>query len=105
MSDTPTNHFSKKCEILADLWLNYREDEMLQEFFEYNDIGIPLGYAISEELAKPTEIGVRYVEETYALLLESLELPDLEWEMVDDMFAEAEFQAEQELRKKNKDKE
>jgi hypothetical protein len=94
MSDTPTNHFSKKCEILADLWLNYKDDEQLQDFFEYNDIGIPLGYAIAEELAKPTEIGVRYVEETYALLLESLELPDVEFTDVEEMFAESQWQVE-----------
>jgi hypothetical protein len=103
MSDTPTNHFSKKCEILADLWLNYKDDEQLQDFFEYNDIGIPLGYAIAEELAKPTEIGVRYVEETYALLLESLDLPDLEWEGIDEMFGEVQLLQEEESEQKDKD--
>jgi hypothetical protein len=92
MSDTPTNHFSKKCEILADLWLNYRDDEQLKDFIEYNDIGIPLGYAIAEELAKPTEIGVRYVEESYALLCEALELPDdIEWDSLDTMLQEKDW--------------
>jgi hypothetical protein len=92
MSDTPTNHFSKKCEILADLWLNYRDDEQLKDFIEYNDIGIPLAYAIAEELAKPTEIGVRYVEESYALLCEALELPDdIEWDSLDTMLQEKDW--------------
>ena len=64
MSDTPTNHFSRKCEILADIWLNYRDDEALKDFIYYNDIGIPLAYIIFEGLAKPEEISEKYVEET-----------------------------------------
>jgi hypothetical protein len=97
MSDTPTNHFSRKCEILADIWLNYRDDEQLKDFIEYNDIGIPLAYAVAEELAKPTEIGVRYVEETYALLLESLDLEDSdELDSIDTMFDEAILKREDE---------
>jgi hypothetical protein len=76
MSDTPTNPFSKKCEILGDLWLNYRASEQFEDFIEYNDIGLPLAYAFSEEIAKPTEIAEKYIDETYSLLLEALELED-----------------------------
>jgi hypothetical protein len=86
MSDTPTNHFSYKCEILADLWLNYRDNEQLKDFIEYNDIGIPLAYAIAEDLAKPTEIGIRYVEESYSLLVDSLGIESDEYESLDEMF-------------------
>ena len=92
MSDTPTNDFSKKCEILADLWLNHRDNEQLEDFIEYNDIGIPLGYAFSEELAKPTEIGMKYVNETYALLCEALEIPDdIDWDSLETMLNEKEY--------------
>jgi hypothetical protein len=96
MSDTPTNHFSKKCEILADLWLNHRSDDEFQDFIEYNDIGLPLAYAFTEELAKPTEIGTKFVDETYDLFLQSLDLPDIEWQSLEDMFAESQWQAEDE---------
>jgi hypothetical protein len=96
MSDTPTNHFSKKCEILADLWLNHRSDDEFQDFIEYNDIGLPLAYAFTEELAKPTEIGTKFVDETYDLFLQSLDLPDIEWQSLEDMFAESQWQAEAE---------
>ena len=100
MSDTPATHFSKKCEILSDLWRNYKDDQDLQDFFEHNDIGIPLGYAIAEELAKPTALGVKYVEETYALLLKSLDLPDVEFTDVEEMLAESQWQIEDEAEAK-----
>jgi len=76
MSETPINHFSKKCEILGDLWLNYRASEQFEDFIEYNDIGLPLAYAFANEIAKETEIAERYIDETYNLLLEALEIED-----------------------------
>jgi hypothetical protein len=95
MSETPTNHFSRKCEILADLWLNHRGDSDLEDFIEYNDIGLPLAYAFAEDLAKPTEIATRYIEETFALLVEALEVnPDLEYESLDEMFSESKWEQE-----------
>jgi hypothetical protein len=88
MSDTPTNHFSKKCGILADLWLNYKTDSNFEDFVEYNDIGLPLAYAFAEDLAKPTEIGTKYVVETYALLIEALEIEDdPTFETLDDLLS------------------
>ena len=95
MSDTPTNHFSRQCEILADLWLNHRGDEQLEDFIEYNDIGLPLAYAFAEDLAKPTGLAEKYISETYALLVEALDLsPDLEYESLDDMFSESKWEEE-----------
>jgi hypothetical protein len=85
MSDTPTNHFSKKCEILADLWLNYRQDEQFADFIEYNDIGLPLAYAFANEIAKPTGIAEQYIEETYSLFLEALEIEDEVFDSLDEM--------------------
>ena len=85
MSDTPTNHFSKKCEILGDLWLNYRQDEQFADFIEYNDIGLPLAYAFANEIAKPTGIAEQYIEETYSLFLEALEIEDEVFDSLDEM--------------------
>jgi hypothetical protein len=36
------NTFDNKISILAELWMNYRDDEELQDFIEYNDLGLPL---------------------------------------------------------------
>jgi hypothetical protein len=66
--------FENKCEILADLWLNFKDDENLEDFVEYNDLGLPLAYLIHTEIVIPTELSYTYVEETYNLLAESLGL-------------------------------
>ena len=90
MSATPTNHFFRKCEILGDLWLNYRQDEEFQDFIEYNDLGLPLAYAFANEIAKETEIAERYINESYELLAESLGVSDtVEFDSLDAMLEES----------------
>ena len=66
--------FETKCAILADLWLNYRDIEGLQDFIEYNDIGLPLAYLVHSELVTANDQSLLYVDETYNLLAESLGL-------------------------------
>lgn len=69
------------CTILADLWINYREDTDLSDFAEYNDIGLPLAYFLSEGLVTEiTEDGQKYVIESFNLLLAALNLQDKEIE-------------------------
>jgi hypothetical protein len=74
----PTN-FENKCAILADLWLNYKDNEELEDFIEYNDLGLPLAYLIHTGLVTVTDEGIIYVDETFDLLVSSLGL-DLEGE-------------------------
>jgi len=74
MATTP---FSNKVAILADLWINYRDDENFEDFISYNDLGLPLGYIVNTELATPTDQGMLYINETFDLLCAALEL-DLE---------------------------
>jgi hypothetical protein len=64
--------FENKCEILADLWLNFRNDSEIEDFVDYNDLGLPLAYLIHAELVEVLEDGMPYVEETYNLLAKSL---------------------------------
>jgi hypothetical protein len=75
MSDSQTP-FETKAEILADLWLNYRSDAEFTDFIEYNDIGLPLAYAIANDIVKTTDVATRFIEETFALLLEGLDIDD-----------------------------
>ena len=63
-----------KIAILADLWLNYQDIDGMQDFLEYNDIGLPLAYSINAGLSEITDDGIVYIEETYGLLVESLGL-------------------------------
>ena len=82
----PTN-FSNKVAILADLWINYRDDDNFEDFISYNDLGLPLGYIVNTELATPTDQGMLYINETFDLLCAALEL-DLEkdYESLQQMF-------------------
>jgi len=66
--------FETQCAILSDLWLNYKDHEELEDFVEYNDLGLPLAYLIHTELARVTEDGIPYIEETFNLLCAALDL-------------------------------
>lgn len=79
---TPLN---AKCEILADLWLNYRDEVDFEEFIKYNDLGLPLAYAISSGIVLITDKAVSFIEETFDLLLAGLEIEDLGFETLDDV--------------------
>lgn len=85
MSKTSSQEFDSKCNILAELWINYRQDEQFRDFLEYNDLGLPLAYAFANELATPTGIAERYIEETYSLLVEALGIPDETYESLEEM--------------------
>ena len=83
--------FENQCVILADLWLNYRDHEELEDFVEYNDLGLPLAYLIHTELATVTEEGIPYVEETFNLLCSALELDqDADYISLNEMLGESE---------------
>ena len=79
--------FSTKASILADLWINFRDDEELQDFCEYNDIGLPLAYFIHTDLVKTSDEGAAHVEETFNLLCDALNLDlDGDYESLNHMF-------------------
>ena len=84
MSDNLTP-FSSQCEILADLWLNYRTDETFSDFIEYNDIGLPLAYAVTNGIAEVNEVGKSLIGETFDLLLEGLGTSDTGFDNLDDL--------------------
>jgi hypothetical protein len=77
--------FDNKCLILADLWLNYRSNEDFVDFIEYNDMGLPLAYALSEGIVKGTEMSDKFVDETFDLLLAGIGIEDTGFESLDDV--------------------
>jgi hypothetical protein len=79
------NTFQNKVTILAELWMNYRDDDELKDFIEYNDIGLPLAYLLMNEIVLPSEQSAIYINETYDLLVGALGIPDKEWESLDEM--------------------
>lgn len=75
MSDNLTP-YSNKCEILAELWLDYRQDEEFKDFIEYNDLGLPLAYAIHNGIVESNGIAEGFIEETFTVLLSALGTED-----------------------------
>jgi hypothetical protein len=79
------NTFENKITILAELWMNYRDDEDLQDFVEYNDLGLPLAYFLMNEIVEATDQSEIYIDETYNLFIASLGVEDIEWESLDEL--------------------
>ena len=82
MSKTP---FDVKCKILGDLWMQYRFEKQFTDFVSYNDLGLPLAFAMSEDLVKPAELAKSMVEESFDVLLASLKIQDEGFESLDDV--------------------
>ena len=82
------NTFENKITILAELWMNYRDDEDLQDFVEYNDLGLPLAYFLMNEIVLPTSQSELYINETYDLFIASLQVEDRQWESLDEVLGD-----------------
>lgn len=70
--------FADKCGILGQFWITYRDDEDLKGFTEYNDVGLPLAYFIAEGLVKETPLSEQYIDETFELFLDAIDLTEEE---------------------------
>jgi hypothetical protein len=77
--------FADKCGILGRFWIEYREDEELKTFLEYNDVGLPIAYFIAEGLVKETPLSEQYINETFDLLLAAIEVTEEEVDGIDNL--------------------
>jgi hypothetical protein len=82
--------FSSICDILGDLYSNYKEDKNFGDFIEFNDLGLPLAYLTKENLCEPSDDGIRYVTETWELFLAGLKVKDEGFEDLDQLLGFAE---------------
>jgi hypothetical protein len=81
--------FTKVCEILGALYINYKEDKEFKDFIDFNDLGLPLAYLVTENLCEVSDDGARYITETWVLFVQSLGLQDIGFETLDQMLAMA----------------
>ena len=72
MTENTTTPFSSRCDILAELWVEYKHDAKFQDFFDYNDLGLPLAYAISVGIVSSSDLSANFVNETFELFLDVL---------------------------------
>jgi hypothetical protein len=85
MTDKATTSFDKKCEILGDLWMQYRFEPQFIDFVSYNDVGLPMAFMVSEDLVTPAPLAKSMIEETFELLLGSLKISDDGFESLEDV--------------------
>lgn len=83
MKETP---FETRCAILAQLWVEERDDESYEDLFKYGDLGFPLAYAIANGIVKKTKKAEAFVDETFELLLAGFDLDDSGFETLEDIF-------------------
>lgn len=76
-----------KAQILSQLWLDYRDDEEFTDFIEYNDLGLPLAYAVSTDIVKITAQAEKMIGESFDLLLGGLEIEDTGFEDLEEVLA------------------
>ncbi|CAB4164734.1 hypothetical protein UFOVP828_94 [uncultured Caudovirales phage] len=89
-----TTPYNTKYAILSNLWTDYKDDKDMADFFEYNDLGLPLAFMIEQKIVESTPVAQVYIEETFELLVESLGLDsEEEYESIEEMF---DIQAENE---------
>lgn len=73
---TTSTDYSKKIEILNDLFLNYRDEERFEDFVDFNDVGLPLAHAIFAGIVQSTPMAEEVVKETFGLLLSLFNIDD-----------------------------
>lgn len=85
MTDKTSTPFSNRCEILAELWVEYKNDTEFEDFLDYNDLGLPLAYAIATDIIPPSPKAEMFINETFDLFLVSLERTDEGFESLSDI--------------------
>jgi hypothetical protein len=76
--------------LLGDFWLNYKDEEGFEDFVEYNDIGLPLAFMITEDIVLSTPIAEVYVNEAWELLCAALNVDSKQdYDVLEDMFLDA----------------
>lgn len=91
MTSESTNiPYSKKCLILSDFWLNYKDEEDFDDFVAYNDIGLPLAFMIAEDIVVSNPVAEVYVNEAWELLCSALNVDSKQdYDSLEDMFIDA----------------
>lgn len=88
LSNTETS-YDNKVDILADFWATYKNDPHFSDFVEYNDLGLPLAYAVANDIVSNTDLAQGFIEETFEMLIDVLEIQDTGFESLSDVLIAA----------------
>jgi hypothetical protein len=65
--------------------MDYRGEVEFQDFVQYNDLGLPLAYAISEGIVEKTDISSNFINEAFDILLAGLNIEDTGFNTLEDL--------------------
>jgi len=67
-----------KAAILSQFWMEFRDDEQLKDFVEFNDMGLPLAFFVASGIVQESPMAETYISETFNLFLVALEIEEQE---------------------------
>jgi hypothetical protein len=70
----------EKAEIIFEFINDFRGDEAFEDFFSYNDLGVPMAVMIVNDLIILNEGGVQVLDETWESLCLNLNDADVEYD-------------------------
>jgi len=70
---------------LAELWMQYKHNPEFLDFISYNDLGLPLAYAVSHGIVEINDQLEMFINETWSLLLDALSIEDTGFETLEDV--------------------
>lgn len=89
MSNESNTPLSNKCDILSELWMQYKnEDGDFTDYISYCDLALPIAYLHSMDLIDMNKSLEMFVDEAWDLLLSSMSIEvDAGFESLDDLFS------------------
>jgi hypothetical protein len=69
---------SKKCEVLSDIWTNYKNDDNLYDFVDYNLLGLATAYLVHNNLVDAKDEAVEIINNTFDFLTASTGIESLD---------------------------
>ena len=83
--NTPIN---KQAEILAQLWMDYRDEEYFSDFVEYADVGLPLAYLLANNIVTRNAETDKFIGDTWETFLGLVALEDTGFEELDELLSD-----------------
>lgn len=75
-----------KAKLIAEFTFENINEPLAQDFFDYNDLGVPLAIAIANDLCTITDKGMQVITETYDNVCDEMDVPnDIEYDGISDM--------------------
>ena len=78
-------NFADRCGILGQFWYDFRDDQTVKPFMEYNDVGMPLAWFIATGVVTPLPMAEEYINETFAMFLNAMEVEEQDVVDVDNL--------------------